>query len=698
MTKLVYILLAAVQLSLAWGQTSSPTTGTPTTAISAPNTCLACSTAACVAYYHALSPTVQDIEIGASGVQAYNPSFSYLYQSINIGAFSSGVLTLGGQQTQVNIASGVGPTPVGPTPGTRSPTATVPTTGAVGTINLGANSVNPSAQSINIGATTTGTIKIGGTGSTVNIANGAATGTVTIGSSTSSAQTVNIAPTTSGTITIGGTGSAVNIANGAATGTVTIGSSTSSAQTVNIAPTTSGTITIGGTGSAVNIANGAATGTVTIGSSTSSAQTVNIAPTTSGTITIGGASSSISIAPAAASPATITLGAGASTSSISIGRNSVPAASQAITIGPATSGTITVGGSSSFVNIAPGVQAPASIGIGHVGATGAINIGASGPTPSPQPINIAPFSTGTIQIGGSGSTVAIGGTVAPATSATITLNKLYPNMYGLWKLNQAPTSPGTQPISTVSGQRYAIGWPKTTPTTTTVSTNLYPVPSPAKVQVIACPPSITQSNNPPSPVTWNTANNNDCINFQTPGIYRVCVNDMNIAPAISGLYLARVSCNQDSPTPSYVVTACTPTPAPAPATCLAGPIASPIPAPVTSLSFSSTTAGMQATTPTVQGCTSIFHQMYPASTSSVTACTTITVPDKANSPAPQAAPISNPVAGPNYASRAPVIYAIFIDGAGSAPTPTVFTIQQNNPSSSYLTETSGVSVEMLAGI
>lgn len=250
-------------------------------------------------------------------------------------------------------------------------------TGAVVNLNASSN------FAVNVATgTSTGTVTIGGAANQqIDIGNGAAVKTVSLGSSNTTSTTtissgsgavninasvnnpVNVATGTStGTVTIGGAGAQqIDIGNGAAAKTVNVGSSnTTSTTTVlsgsggitlnkaNSQPVEIGTgnstgqIDIGGTGAqTINVGNGAAAKTVALGSSnTTSATTilsgsgtvkinedvnnaVNIATGTStGTVTIGGAGAQAIDIGSGAAAKTVTLGSTNTTSTTTINAGS----------------------------------------------------------------------------------------------------------------------------------------------------------------------------------------------------------------------------------------------------------------------------------------------------------------------------------------------------------------------------------------
>jgi hypothetical protein len=469
-----YILFSLITTTVVRSQTSSPTTAQPTTAQVVGNTCSACTTSACVYYRHAYGPNVEEVTIGCA-----SPTLSptCVAQSGNFGVGASGVYSFGGASTQVNIAS-------------ASPTGA----GATKKLNIGANAVTATSQEINVGATTSGIITVGGALSTVNIATGASTGTVTVGSSSSSAQTINIAPTTTGTITVGGTGSAVNIASGAATGTVTVGSSSSSAQTVNIAPATTGTITIGG-------------------------------PT------------QVKISPTLPYDKFVAIAADQAVGGIYIGATDAtplpspaPYAGQKIYIGAQSRGAINIGGGTDY----PATAVPINIGAGA--STGTIQVGSS--SASAQNVNIAPTTTSTITVGGSASTVAIGGSSAATTTI---INNTPWNQWGMWSLGV------TQTVTSFTAISFSSATASPSPTPSTVATNFntnaptslpsgraiilgncrafvasaggyFPIPAPTSVLF---PMFTTQAPSPtPSPVSFC----GDCVYVQQAGLYQYQLN------------------------------------------------------------------------------------------------------------------------------------------------------------------------------
>lgn len=600
---------------------------------------------------------MQDVEIGFTGVTTYNPTVTYLTQTIGIGTYSSGVIWLGGQQSQVNIGSGPGPTP-NPSGG---PVTAAPTAGATGTVNLGANSPTPSAQAINIGPTTTGTITVGGVGSVVNIASGSTAGPTTaivigVNGGTPSAQPIKIGASSSNTVQIGGTDTTVRLsAQSGATGQILIGANsvpTPSAQPIQIGVTSTSTIIVGGTGTSVqmglnvvspatySIASGTSTAPVTLGASSSASQTVNIAPATSGTITIGGGSSNIAIAPALGpNTKSITIGSGAATAPITLGSST--SSSQAINIAPTTTGTITVGGTGSTVTIASGA------------ATGPVTLGAN--SAASQAINIAPSTTGTIQVGGSGSTISIGGTTAPATASTLTLNGVYPNNYAMFKVSSG-TAPAQYPNSVAYNT--LIGWPYTTapapiPASGT-NINAYTAPSPVQTVLTPCPSPLPSAGFPTSPAgAFAYTQNLDCINIKQPGIYRVCTGGLSLsAGTLNTISLYRLSCGSQAPT-SFVLMGCGTGQSPAP--CPSAPLASP--SPTFSNTFSPTTTGTSA-------CAFDRTVMWTgvSATYGLSVCTDITAP-------------SGPTTGPTAdITRAPVMYGIAMVVNG----PTVATITQGS--------------------
>lgn len=160
-------LLLLVVVVMVWGaavvnaQTSSPTTPQPTAAQPlVGNTCSACTTASCVYYRHAYGPNVQEVTMGCASPTL---SPSCVVQSGNFGVGASGLYSFGGASTQVNIAS-------------TSPSGA----GATGKLNLGANTGTPTSQEINLGATTDGVIRVGGSASTNDVGGSSAASTTII--------------------------------------------------------------------------------------------------------------------------------------------------------------------------------------------------------------------------------------------------------------------------------------------------------------------------------------------------------------------------------------------------------------------------------------------------------------------------------------------------------------------------------------
>ncbi len=132
---------------------------------------------------------------------------------------STGTVSIGGSAAQTI------------TMGSSNTTSTTSLLSGSGAINLNLNNNQPT----NIGTgTTTGTVTIGGAGTqTINIGDGAAIKTVTLGSNNSSSSTVILSGTGNLTINDGAGAATTSVGTGATTGTITIGGS--SAQTVTIA-------------------------------------------------------------------------------------------------------------------------------------------------------------------------------------------------------------------------------------------------------------------------------------------------------------------------------------------------------------------------------------------------------------------------------------------------------------------------------
>ena len=413
---LVLFIILSILLLLLLPITFVLSTNSPTTAYSTANSCIACSTTACVNYYHANGVLVQDIALGYCGVALFNPSLSYLTQTIDIGTYSSGNINLGGAQSIINIASQAGPAPSSQNPtspsSTLSPTNAIPTSGATGTINLGANSPTPSSQTINIAPTTTGTITIGGSGSTVTIAP-STSGSVSISSSASG--TVNLG--------VGMTGSNyINIGTAGARNQINIGD-----QTVYPSPTPDQYIVIGAISPTPSV----------------SATRVLLGNAPSGILTIGPPTASVyidsthlQIGRSAGTPTSIELGT-ASKANVYVGDNTVspsPTPSQTINIGTGAPNTIYMGGPTSTINIGPSSSGTTSIANGASGqviiaagsSTGAITMGANtgSPTVTSQTINLGASVTSvsigtgscpTVNIGGPSSTVIIGAQTPTST-------------------------------------------------------------------------------------------------------------------------------------------------------------------------------------------------------------------------------------------------------------------------------------------
>lgn len=173
--------------------------------------------------------------------------------------------------------------------------------------------------------------------------------------------------TSTGTVTIGGAAAQIiNIGDGAAAKTVTLGSSNSTSTTTllsgsgalnlnasNNQPTnigtgtTTGTVTIGGAGTqTINIGDGAAIKTVTLGSNNSSSSTDILSGTGNLTINDGAGAATTSIG-TGATTGTITIG-GSSAQTLAIGNG---AAAMAVTLGStnSTSATTINAGSGNIV-------------------------------------------------------------------------------------------------------------------------------------------------------------------------------------------------------------------------------------------------------------------------------------------------------------------------------------------------------------
>jgi|GEM_PF-2329406 len=243
----------------------------------------------------------------------------------------------------------------------------------VGTGNYSLDGVAGSTYAIGA-STTTGTITIGGTAQTGNITLGSSSGTniLALGAG-EGATTVNIA---------GGATNAktVNIGTGAAmANTITIGGTGANAITIGDTQTagsislgnamTSGTIAIGG-GSAVR------TGNITIGSTGTTSGVLQLIGGT-GVGAFGGTTSGIDIIPGVAGTINIGASGGAGTGTITLGQST---ATNTIAIGNGASGATTV-------NIA-NASAAAIVNIGAAMTTGTITIGGTG------------LQTGTITFGG----------------------------------------------------------------------------------------------------------------------------------------------------------------------------------------------------------------------------------------------------------------------------------------------------------
>lgn len=358
---------------------------------------------------------------------------------------------------------------------------------STGSITIGASSpVAPTSQVVQIGNYAF-SVSIGSNTPSISIGTGTPSpGSITIGNS---AKTITIAPATTVTIDIG---------DGASSGTITIGrdSATPTAQTVNLAThspivnlgsSSTGTITIGSTGTIVTIASGASTGTITIGrnSATPTAQTVNIAThspvvnlgtSSTGTITISGANANVIIAPVLAPTNYVTIADGASVGNLVLGATGPTAPSQktyygekSATVGvgnqdsptPIPTQTVDIGRRSNLVRIgqfAPSIQLGASATTVSLASGATTLLMGTGMIPSISP-------TAYIEIGRSSNEATAGvdfylanrnqNVYFARAAGTLVIATLAPNVVP----GPTPTPyPGAGPVT--------IGWRAATPTPT----------------------------------------------------------------------------------------------------------------------------------------------------------------------------------------------------------------------------------------
>ncbi len=251
-------------------------------------------------------------------------------------------------------------------------------------INIG-QSTNSPAKTITIGGTTqTGTITIGSSNATntLNIANGSGAttlalanvqvgGAINIGTAQTSG-TINIgggAQTRTGNIIIGSTGQTSGVTQIiGGTGTGALGGTTSG---IDIIPGVAGTINIGASGGAgtgtITLGKSTATNTIAIGDGASGATTVNIGNSSTGAIiNIGNTSTS----------GAISIGGGSAvrTANIIIGSTGQTTGVTQIVGG---TGTGALGGTTSGIDIIPGVAGTINIGASGGAGTGAITLGSS---------------------------------------------------------------------------------------------------------------------------------------------------------------------------------------------------------------------------------------------------------------------------------------------------------------------------------
>ncbi len=212
-----------------------------------------------------------------------------------------------------------------------------------------------------------------------------ATGTVNVGVS---ASTVNIATTQPGTVNIGmagaGTTGSVNIGLGAAT--VTIANNVTS-------------LILGGGAAAIGIANGPAySGNIGIASTSATRGTIDIGNVGSAAVTIGSVGAPLYLRGS-------TVDVGVSSSIVNIGTSPVGGI---VYIGNGTTGTTNISGTNIFFSL----PTTGTIGMG-VGAAGTLNLGNTG-TGNFGVVNISTGGATNISTNGTGSTI-IGNTSAPLT-------------------------------------------------------------------------------------------------------------------------------------------------------------------------------------------------------------------------------------------------------------------------------------------
>jgi hypothetical protein len=257
---------------------------------------------------------------------------------------------------------------------------------------------------------------------------------------------------------------------------------------------------------------------------------------------------------------------------------------QSGTFGVGSTGLYSFGGASTQVNIAS--SSPTG-----TGATGKINIGANSGTATSQEINVGKSSSGIITIGGSIAApsptrqqIKIGGVQTPSTTESTDIifnDRYYLNNIGLFKIQPSPTTPSLAPVSypNSNGFHQAIGLPyKPTPTPTpTVSYNSvrFVAPSTINVGIQNCPTGAPTSNNAGDNILFSQ--NNDCIVFQQPGIYQVCIGGISSNVEPTAVFLWRASCRGTGGV-GFICNPPTPTPTPS---CTNVPVATPSTFPAT---------------------------------------------------------------------------------------------------------------------
>lgn len=487
----IFFILFFLYIDVVRAQTTSPTSKSPTTSgATAPNTCAACATSACLYYEHAYAPTVQYVSIGCSST--LTPAPSVCLQSGDFGTGANGLYTFGGALTQVNIAA------VG---------------GATGKIQLGANGPTPSAQPIIIGGSTSGTIQVGGT-----------------------VAAVSIAPGTNALVNIGGGTGDVKISGFQTGGDTYIGQSTQRAIYIGLSAPTAGSISIGALSKApVQI------GDYTASPSPTPSQTINIGNGGPNSITVGGASSTVTIA--ANTNGAINIGAG-TTNNIAIGSSS--AAPTVLDFGAGSLGTVRLGEGAAQIRLGEGMSSSGVMAVA-TSSKALVYIGdnTASPTPTPsQTINIGTGSPNSISIGSAPSTITIGVQTAPSTATTITLNNAFWNQWGMWFLpvSQAvtsgsflsfasnPTVPTPTPAPSVATNQNAYA---PSPTFTVgncrafvSSPTYFPAPTIQPYAVsYPCGNTVSPPSPTPSPVTFS----GDCVYTSKSGLYTVSTFFQNSA-------------------------------------------------------------------------------------------------------------------------------------------------------------------------